>query len=53
LKKAAVSGISARKIIVSACCVNIWLYVSALMKLFSGTMSCVRMNSASTPPTRK
>ena len=50
LKKLALNGIITRKIMVVPCMVNIWLKVSALTKVLSGTESCNRMIPASIPP---
>ena len=35
------------------CIVKNWLYVSGLRRSWSGRASCVRMPSASSPPTQK
>ena len=53
LKKAALSGMIARKIMVVPCMVNSSLKVCALTRLLSGRASCARMISASMPPIRK
>ena len=53
LKNAALRGMIARKIMVVACIVNISLYCCAERKLLFGTASWMRMNRASSPPTRK
>ncbi len=53
MKKAAPSGITAKKIIVRPCIVKIWLYWSAVRNVCSGRASWMRMRSASAPPTRK
>jgi hypothetical protein len=53
LKNAAESGMTARKIIVVPCIVNIVLYCCAVSTLPFGNMSWARINSASKPPTRK
>jgi len=53
LKKADDSGMTARKIIVVPCIVNSVLYCCAVRTLLFGTISWVRMSSASKPPIRK
>jgi hypothetical protein len=53
LKNAAESGMTARNTIVVPCIVNSWLYVSAETNPMLGRMSCVRMSTASSPPTMK
>ena len=53
LKNAAPRGMTARKIIVVPCIVNIVLYCGAVSSVLLGTMSCRRMSRASQPPTRK
>ena len=35
------------------CMVRIWLYRSGVSSVLSGTASCVRISSASTPPSTK
>ena len=42
-----------RKIIVVPCIVRIWLYFSGVSSVLSGIASCVRISSASTPPSAK
>ena len=42
-------GTANRNIIIEPCSVNSWLNVPALTRSLSGTASCVRMMSASTP----
>jgi hypothetical protein len=53
LKKAALSGMIARKIMVVPCIVNSALYISALTSCPFGPWSWARMITASSPPTRK
>ena len=53
LKNAADSGITARKIIVVPCIVNMVLYCCAVRTVPFGNMSWARMSSASKPPTMK
>jgi hypothetical protein len=53
LKKATLSGMIARKIMVVPCMVNSSLYVFSFTTPLSGRMSWARMISASMPPSRK
>jgi hypothetical protein len=53
LKKAADSGITTRKTIVTPCIVNSSLKTAGDTMLWSGCASCTRIRRASTPPTRK
>ena len=50
---AAPRGITARKIIVTPCMVNTWLYRSADSSFCSGAASCARIARASMPPITK
>ncbi len=53
MANAAAIGITKRKIIVVACIVNIWLYLSADRIVPSACASCARIRLASMPPTTK
>jgi hypothetical protein len=53
LKKAALNGMMARKIIVVPCMVKRALKVWALTTALSGRASCSRISRASVPPSRK
>jgi hypothetical protein len=53
LKNAAAIGITNRKIIVMPCIVKTWLYCSGFSSSLPGSYSCVRISSASRPPTMK
>ena len=52
LKKDALNGITTRKTIVVPCIVKSWLKVSGSISVLSAVASCVRIRSASMPPTR-
>ena len=53
LKNAAPIGITTRKIIVVPCIVNISLYCAEVRKVLFGTISWMRIRSASKPPKMK
>ena len=53
LKNAAPSGITARKIIVVPCIVNMVLYCCAVSTVLFGTINCSRIIRASLPPTSR
>ena len=53
LKNAAPSGMTARKIIVVPCMVNIVLYCWAVSRVLFGTISWRRISRASQPPTSR
>ena len=50
---AIITGTAKRNIIVVPCMLNTWLYRSGPSSVFPGRASCIRMNSAFTPPSRK
>src|SRR5690606_38752270 len=53
IENASKIGTANRNILAEPCSENSWLYISALTKSLSGTASCTRISSASTPANRK